>query len=117
MVRVVDPHFERISRRLSTLELRAPDDDDGGDLVDMKPGSPFGRVQRRFVGTYTARGLRTAIHEYGLDAKLAAQGLGDFTLIVSDEDPFRHRLEVRVPEGHVMDMRLHLSSASLPSSS
>lgn len=105
----MDQHFERIARRLSTLELRRPDADDDDALDAMKPGSPFGRVPRRFVGTYSAAGLGTVIHEYGLDAKLRAQGLGDYRLVVTDEDPFRHRLQLVLPEGaHAMDMHIHL---------
>jgi hypothetical protein len=121
----LDPHFERISRRLTTLELRQPDPGEEGSAV--ADGSMFGRVPHRFVDTYTARGIRTVIHEYGLEEKMAAQGLGDFELRISEEDPFRHRLELLVlPDGpgfggdgepgptHIMDLRLHLSSVALP---
>lgn len=113
----LDPHFERIARRLNTLELRRPDVDE--DPLDMEPGSPFGRVSRRFADTYTSGGLRTVIREYGLDEKMRGQGLTDYELRISEEDPFRHRLEIFLPEGvaeerRVMDLRIHLTSVALP---
>lgn len=87
--------FERIARRLTTLELTAGDDD------------------ARFVNQYSERGLRTVIDEYGLDAKLKAQGLGDYRLVVSEDDPFRHRMELVLPDGtRAMDMKLHLMRAT-----
>lgn len=113
----LDPEFERISRRLTTLELRRADPDD--ESLELEPGAPFERAARRFVDTYTVAGLRTVIHEFGLDEKLKAQGIENVELRISEEDPFRHRLEVLLPEGtsperRVMDMRLHLSSVALP---
>jgi hypothetical protein len=92
--------FERISRRLTTLELTAGDDD------------------ARFVRTYSTRGLHTVIDEYGLDAKLRALGLSDYRLVVTEDDAFRHRLELVLPGGeHVMDLRLHLAHARIPNAS
>ncbi len=114
---LVDPHFERIARRLRTLTLCAPDAEDGS--LEERPGSPFGRVSPRLVGQYTASGLRAAIGEYGLAKKLEDKGLGDFQVVISEEDAFRQRLEVLLPEGsapdrHLMDLRLHLRSVTLP---
>lgn len=123
----MDPHLDRISRRLTALELRQPDPGDDALVTEVKPGSPFGRVTRRFVQTYSAAGLKTVIRETGLEEKLQEQGLGDYRIRITDDDPFRHRLEILLPDDvpglhggrapedrHIMDMHLHLTSVALP---
>lgn len=107
----VDPHFEEVARRLTTLELTDPGTEAGSEGLLDGAG--------RFVRTYSEAGLRTAIHEYGLDAKLRALGITEFQLRITEEDPFRHRLEVLLDDAplehrHVMDLRLHLSRVGLP---
>ncbi len=112
----LDPRFERLARQLTWLELRRPDADD--ELAGEEELSPRGRA---FVDTYSVAGLRTVIDHYGLHAKLEARGLGDYDLVVTEEDPFHHRLELvvrgDVPDGadrHVMDLRLHLGRLKSP---
>lgn len=110
----VDPRFEAISRRLTMLELMDP----GPNAPPEGSESPFARAQR-FVATYSEAGLRTAIREFGLDEKLRALGIPHFELRITEEDPFRHRLEVLLDDDalddrHIMDMRLHLSRVGLP---
>ncbi|OGQ18739.1 MAG: hypothetical protein A2138_04005 [Deltaproteobacteria bacterium RBG_16_71_12] len=110
----VDPRFEAISRRLTMLELMDP----GPNAPPEGSESPFARAER-FVATYSEAGLRTAIREFGLDDKLRALGIADFELRITEEDPFRHRLEVLLADDalrdrHVMDLRLHLSRVGLP---
>ena len=110
----VDPRFEAISRRLTMLELMDP----GPAAPPEGSESPFAR-SGRFVHTYSEAGLRTAIREFGLDDKLRALGIVDIELRITEEDPFRHRLEVLLADAalddrHVMDMRLHLSRVGLP---
>ena len=109
----VDPRFEAISRRLTMLELMDP----GPAAPPEGSESPFAR-SGRFVHTYSEAGLRTAIREFGLDDKLRALGIADVELRITEEDPFRHRLEVLLDDAeledrHVMDMRLHLSRVGL----
>lgn len=112
----IDPHFERIARRLTTLELRQADGDD--DTFDMEPGRAEGRAPHLFVQAYTAAGIRAVLREYGIEEKMKEQGVGDYEVKISEEDPFHHRLEILLPEGeperHIADLRLHLSSLSLP---
>jgi hypothetical protein len=109
----VDPRFERLAQKLTWLELRRPDADD--ELAGADAMSPRGRA---FVDTYSVAGLRTVIERFGLQAKLEERGLGDYDLVVTEEDSFHHRLELvlrndvpNVADGvdrHVMDLRLHL---------
>lgn len=109
----VEPHFEEVARRLTMLQLMDPGPaapQDGSDL--------FARGDR-FAHTYTEAGLRTAIHEYGLDEKMRALGITDYQLRITEEDPFRHRLEVllddaSLADAHVMDLRIHLTRVGLP---
>ena len=121
MVRV-DPAFERVARRLSVVELRAED----ASVPATSEGTPGGTVNGRFdpfaadsglfVDFYTPAGLRRAITRYGLHEKLVEQGLGDWELVVTREDAFRHRMEVVINGGttRVMDLRLHLSRVAMP---
>jgi hypothetical protein len=103
MVRI-DPSLERIAARLSTARLRAPGDEDDGDLFE--PGS------RPFVDLYTVAGLRHALTEYGITAALEARGLGDHEYRISRQDDFRHRLEIVLSDGQpIMDLHLHLREA------
>lgn len=108
----VEPHFEEVSRRLTMLQLMDPGPaaPDGGDVFAHGD---------RFAHTYTEAGLRTAIHEYGLDEKMRALGIHEFDLRITEEDPFRHRLEVllddaTIEDPHLMDLRIHLTRVGLP---
>jgi hypothetical protein len=114
----VDPSFERISRRLTSLELRerTPDED---ELVDLRPGDARGRTHADFLHTYSVAGIRRVITEYGLEAKLAAQGLSDVEVSIEHEDAFRHRLLIHLRDPaakvrEVMDLRVHLCTLGLP---
>jgi hypothetical protein len=93
----VDPRFERIAARLTVLQLQPPADDDAP----------------RFAQFYSPDGIKNVIHEYGLHQKLVAQGLGDYVLRIDEEDAWRQRLELAVPEGQIMDLRLHLQRAQV----
>jgi hypothetical protein len=102
MVRI-DPALERIAARLTTAALRGHGDDD--DDV-------FGQRSRPFVDVYSVAGLRRVLDEYGMTAALEAQGLGDHELVISRQDDYRHRLEVRLTDGRpIMDVHLHLREA------
>jgi hypothetical protein len=94
----VDPAFERIARRLTSLELRAGADA-RGDADLLKPGEAAGRTSSAFVDTYSVEGIHRVLDEYGLRAQLERQGLGDVVIDITQDDPFRHRLAVRLPEG------------------
>lgn len=117
----VDPEFERVASRLTTLELRSDGEPEGSASAGLA-GDLFGPVSGRFIDTYSMAGLRRALHDYGLDEQLRARGLGDVQLRISGDDPFHHRLEALLPEGspggegdrHVMDLRLRLASVALP---
>ncbi len=102
---LVDPRLERIAARLSLVDLRAVDidADADSDLFDA-------RGDNAFVDTYSAAGLAHAFDEYGVTAALAARGLGDHRIEVTREDPFRHRLQMRLAGTNslIMDLRLHL---------
>lgn len=109
----VEPHYEAVSRRLTMLQLMDP------GPAAPKDGSDLFARGDRFAHTYTEAGLRTAIREYGLDAKMRAIGIDDFELRITEEDAFRHRLEVLLPDAeledrHVMDLRIHLTRVGLP---
>ncbi len=109
----VERHYEEVSRRLTTLQLMDP-----GPTAPRDGSDVFARGDR-FAHTYTDAGLRTAIHEYGLDDKMRAIGIDAFELRITEEDPFRHRLEVLLPDRdledrHVMDLRIHLTRVGLP---
>lgn len=113
MVRI-DPTFERIARRLTALELRARTADEDEDLLD-----PASRTSGDFVHAYSEEGIRHIINEYGLRERLAAQGLADVVVRITQDDPFRHRLTLTLPEPvagvrDVMDLRLHLCTLGLP---
>lgn len=118
----IDPSFERLARRLTSLQLRRPDSGaDGTDVADDISDAlePDRSRSRAFMDTYSDAGLRTVIAHYGLHDKLVEQGLGDYQLVVTEEDPFHHRLEIVLPtleRVHVLDLRLHLARLSLPGS-
>lgn len=106
----VEPRFEEVARRLTMLQLMDPGPAGDGDLLARGD---------RFAHTYTEAGLRTAIHEYGLDEKMRALGIHEFQLRITEEDPFRHRLEVLLDDPvledpHLMDLRIHLTRVGLP---
>lgn len=108
----IDPAFERLARQLTMLQLRRGDD--GDDISDAL--SPEGPRTATFMDTYSDAGLQTVIEHYGLDAKLKERGLGDYELVITEEDPFHQRLEIVLPSlerTHVMDLRLHLARLSL----
>lgn len=110
----IDPAFERLARRLTSLQLRRADDD-VDDITDAL--APETRRSRTFLDTYSDAGLRTVIGHYGLEEKLKARGLGDYQIVVSEEDPFTQRLEIVLPSlagAHILDLRLHLARLSLP---
>lgn len=109
----VEPHFEEVSRRLTMLQLMDPGPTAEGSHADLLAHGD------RFAHTYTEAGLRTAIHEYGLDSKMRALGIVEFQLRITEEDPFRHRLEVLLDDAaledrHLMDLRIHLTRVGLP---
>ncbi len=109
----VERHYEEVARRLTMLQLMDP-----GPRAPTDGSDVFARGDR-FAHTYTEAGLRTAIHEYGLDDKMRAIGVDQYELRITEEDPFRHRLEVLVPDDeltdrHVMDLRIHLTRVGLP---
>ena len=54
-----DPAFERISRRLTSLELRARTADDDAD--DLLVGDPHGRTHGDFVHTYSEAGIERVL--------------------------------------------------------
>jgi len=95
----IDPRYRRIASRLTTAELRRDDD---ADVFDDSHGA--------FLDTYSANGLAHALAEYGVTAALAERGLADHQLVITREDPFRHRLQVLLLDGstQIMDLRLHL---------
>ncbi len=101
----IDAAFDRLARRLTSLQLRRAEPSD--DIFANKASGAF-------VGTYTETGLRTVLLHYGLDDKLRARGLGDYRLVVTQEDAFHHRLQILLPSDvHVMDLRLHLARLML----
>ncbi len=103
----VDSRLERIARRLTLADLRSDDDDDDGDLLAARQADWF-------VDVYSPSGLRHAFYEYGITSALAARGLADHRLLVTREDPFRHRLQLLLDDGGViMDLRLHLVDAAV----
>lgn len=122
-VRRIDQRFARLAKKLTWLELRRPDDDDSDVLAGaaQDPGDEMSPRGRAFVDTYSVQGLRTVIEHYGLQAKLEERGLADYELVVTEEDPFHHRLELllrgAVPDGadrRIMDLRLHLGRLASP---
>lgn len=100
----VDPRFSRIARRLTALELQSRE----GVAVD--DADLFAEDDGNFVNTYTAAGLAHALHEYGVTEALAERGLAKHRLLISREDPFRHRLQMVLDDvgETIMDLRLHL---------
>lgn len=105
----VDSRMERIARRLTAAELRIEADgaDDDDDLLAV-------RQTDRFVDTYSPTGLKRAFDEYGITTALEQRGLGDHRLVITREDPFRHRLQLLLDDGSmIMDLRLHLVDADV----
>jgi hypothetical protein len=95
---------ERISRRLSSFVL-----------VD----EPEGDARVRFADYYSEAGLRRVFAAYGVDAALAARGLGDWRMRVERDDPFHHRLVLFVEDPddaakRIADLRIHLCRTALP---
>lgn len=109
----VERRYEEVSQRLTMLQLMDP-----GPAAPSDGGDVFARGDR-FAHTYTEAGLRTAIHEYGLDEKMRAIGIDEYELRITEDDPFRHRLEVLLPDDdledrHVMDLRIHMTRVGVP---
>jgi hypothetical protein len=117
-VQHVDPRFERIARRLSSLELRSGAVPPLDGMFDTSDKSRRGGDA--FVDTYSVDGIRRVLDEYGLADRLRAQDLGDVHIDISREDAFRHRLRFLLPapvrpggETAVMDLHLHLCTLGI----
>lgn len=89
-----DWRLRRISRRLTWLELQAPDPEDDGDtagdvLEELLRKSP----SRTLLGYYTRTGLEEALRQYGAWDRLEALGLRPH-LALHHPDPQRHLIRV-----------------------
>jgi hypothetical protein len=116
----VDPHFQRVARRLRVLELMSDHGGVGDALLselDLEAGDPDGRAQTHFLDFYSEDGLRLGMKAYGIHDRLVELGLDDYELQVSREDAFHHRLEIFVGQERdqrhrIMDLRVHLRQVS-----
>lgn len=117
----LDPTFHRIARKLRTFELMREHGEDpfAGDDIELRAGTPHGRSAPAFLNFYSKDGLLYGMKAYGLHDKLVARGLGDYSLEVTREDAFHHRLEIFVARGtseeqRIMDLRVHLRQVAWP---
>src|SRR5690606_23686613 len=86
---MVDPAFERISRSLTLLELRAQ----SPVGTEFQPGDLDGHAHApAFVDVYTEPGLRRVLEVYGLKDTLTTQKLTNHKIQIHQNNPFHHHL-------------------------
>jgi hypothetical protein len=109
--------LQRISRRLTTHQLRKIQEKDLGldsqNLFlrdDSNRGSPF------LLGFYSHDGIRYALEKYGFFDYLKDKGFSDLKLTINTSDPYKQRIAVyyreKKPEsllGEVVVKRRHLT--------
>lgn len=88
--------YTRVFDSLSRLELQ----DGAHGLEEIGLEDLFGRGDEKWLGFYTADGIRTAIDRYGLFADLAQMGFDHCEIEIRTDDPDEHSLRVfsRTPE-------------------
>lgn len=112
--------LEKISRRLTTYQLRHLPDKDldltSGDIFE-KPieerGEPY------FLGYYSPSGLKFALEKYGFFDELRKKGYQNLQLIFNIDNPFKHRLAIYTDKqdpafllGELVVKRKHLTVVS-----
>lgn len=90
--------FARVFDSLSRLELQ----DGAHGLEEIGLEDLFGRGDEKWLGFYTAEGIRTALDRYGLFADLAQMGFEVAEIEVRTDDPDEHTLRIfsRTPAIH-----------------
>jgi hypothetical protein len=83
------------------------------DLVTLTGANEPEIANARFLDFYSEEGIRAAIAAYGLDRRLADIGLANPDIVVTRDDPFRHRVELfctgqRSDDARILDLRTHL---------
>jgi len=111
----IDPRFQRIARRLTTLELVG---ESGGtespeaEAFGLRVDDHGARAGHRFLGFYSREGVCRALEAYGVRAELEKLGLGNYEVIISSRDPYRHRAQVLLDgvvddEHRLIDLIIH----------
>ena len=109
--------LQRISRRLTTHQLRRIQEKDLGlnaqDLFlrgDSTRGSPF------LLGFYSHDGIRYALEKYGFFDQLQDMGFSDLKLTINTSDPYKQRIAIYHKEkksdnllGEVVVKRKHVT--------
>jgi hypothetical protein len=90
--------FTRVFDSLSRLELQ----DGAHGLEEIGLEDLFGRGDDKWLGFYTAEGIRTALDRYGLFADLAQMGFEVAEIEIRTDDPEEHTLRIfsRTPAIH-----------------
>ncbi|MBN2366138.1 MAG: hypothetical protein EH225_09155 [Calditrichaeota bacterium] len=87
--------LQRISRRLTTHQLRRLQDKD----VDLGIGNLFQSQESRggspyFLGYYSPSGIRYALERYGFFDILKQKGFEDLKLTINTKDPYKQRIAI-----------------------
>lgn len=88
--------YTRVFDGLSRIELQ----DGAHGLSEIGLEDLFGRGDEKWLGFYTAEGIRTALDRYGLFADLAQMGFTHAEIEIRTDDPEAHSLRIfsRTPE-------------------
>jgi hypothetical protein len=75
-----------------------------------------GRSEKRWLGFYTASGIRTVFKEYGLDDDLRRFGIDDYEIELDVDDPYHQNLRFyqvgrRDEAGLLIELRVHPTCA------